>query len=184
MKIYTRTGDDGTTGLFGGGRVPKDHPRVLAYGAVDELSAHLGFVRAQGIPADLDTLLAQAQADLFALGADLATPAGVKAEAKVRRLANEDAQWLEEAIDRLEGDLQPLQSFILPGGSGAAAAAHIARAVCRRAERLVVTLAREAPIGPGVLIYLNRLADFLFVFARALNRRAQVAEEPWNPRSA
>jgi cob(I)alamin adenosyltransferase len=182
MKIYTKTGDAGDTGLFGGPRVSKDDARVEAYGAVDELNAALGVARARGGDADLDALLAQAQDHLFALGAELATPPGAKARAAVPAI---DAAWaaaLEQAIDRLEGELEPLRSFILPAGAPLAAELHLARAVCRRAERRVVALHRHERVAAEVLVYLNRLSDFLFVAARAANRRAGVPEAPWNPR--
>ena len=182
MKIYTKTGDDGTTGLFGGGRVAKDHLRVEAYGSVDEVNSHLGSVRAQGIDPALDAALARVQSDLFALGADLATPPGGPASSKVRRLQTDDAAWLERAIDELDRELPELTSFILPAGSPSAAAVHVARAVCRRAERAVVTLARNEPgVGEGAVVYLNRLSDFLFTLARVLDRRAGISEEPWHP---
>ena len=196
MKIYTRTGDDGTTGLFGGGRVGKDSPRVAAYGAVDELNAAVGVARATGAnrggstearggrpgsaDADLDADLQRVQNDLFDLGADLATPHGAKAESKVRRIQTGDAAWLEAAIDRLEAELPPLQEFILPGGSPMGAALHQARAVCRRAERDIVALAESEDVGAGVVTYINRLSDFLFVAARAANTRAGHDEPRWS----
>jgi cob(I)alamin adenosyltransferase len=179
MKIYTKTGDDGTTGLFGGGRVPKDHPRVAAYGAVDELNCHIGWVRSMRVPADVDEALGRIQDELFTLGADLATPADAKAASKVRRVVSEDADWLEQSIDRFDAEIPPLRTFVLPGGAPAAAAVHLARAVCRRAERASVTLAREEPVGPATVIYLNRLSDFLFTLGRVLNHRASVPETPW-----
>ena len=140
MKIYTKTGDDGTTGLFGGGRIPKNHPRTAAYGTVDELNAWLGVVRAGGLATETDATLERIQSELFALGADLATPDGVKAAFRVRRTLSSDAEWMEEAIDRMTESIPPLETFILPGGTLAAAQIHVARAVCRRAEREVVTL--------------------------------------------
>lgn len=179
MKIYTKTGDDGTTGLFGGGRVPKNHLRVEAYGTVDELNCHVGLVRCANRDRELDAILDRLQSDLFALGADLATPAGAKAASRIRRLSPEDATWLEGMIDRFDQEIPPLQSFILPGGSGAAAAAHLARAVCRRAERAVVTLSESEPVGQAPTIFLNRLSDFLFTLGRVLNHRDGIAEEPW-----
>lgn len=179
MKIYTKTGDDGTTGLFGGGRVPKDHPRVAAYGAVDELNCQLGWIRSMKIPQDADEALGRIQDELFTLGADLATPVDAKASAKVRRVAPEDARWLEQAIDRWDAEIPPLRTFVLPGGDGAAAAVHLARALCRRAEREAVALAAREPIGSPILVYLNRLSDFLFTLGRVLNHRAAVVEQPW-----
>ncbi len=198
MKIYTRTGDDGTTGLFGGGRVGKDSPRVAAYGGVDETNAAVGAARACGAnrggstesrggrpgsaDADLDADLQRVQNDLFDLGADLATPHGAKAESSIRRIQPADAEWLEQAIDRMEQELPPLQEFVLPGGSPMSAALHQARAVCRRAERDVVALAESESVGAGVIAYINRLSDFLFVAARAANQRAGSPETRWTPR--
>ena len=179
MKIYTKTGDDGTTGLFGRGRLPKDHPRVAAYGAVDELNCHLGWIRSMKLPEDADEALGRIQDELFTLGADLATPADAKASAKVRRVAAEDARWLEQAIDRWDTEIPPLSSFVIPGGNGAAAAVHLARAVCRRAERDTVALAGREPVGAPVLVYLNRLSDLLFTLGRVLNHRAAVVEQAW-----
>lgn len=180
MKIYTKTGDDGETGLYGGPRVGKDHPRVEAYGSVDELNAVLGVVRTHGPPADIDALLATIQNELFDLGAELATPDA--ATRKGPRVGPPQIAALEQAIDRYEEQLEPLRQFILPGGVAAAAALHLARTVCRRAERLVVTLARGESISPDVVIYLNRLSDLLFVLARATNRREGVVDVPWEQR--
>jgi len=181
MKIYTKTGDDGTTGLFGGERTTKDAPRVAAYGTVDELNAQIGAVRALGLADDFDRSLARVQNELFVLGADLATPPGVKASDHVRRVAPSDAVWLEQEIDVLTDEVPALTSFILPGGAPAAASVHVARAVCRRAERAVVALSRAAAVGQGPIIYLNRLADYLFTLARAINHRAGNPEQPWKP---
>jgi cob(I)alamin adenosyltransferase len=179
MKIYTKSGDDGTTGLFGGGRVRKDHLRVEAYGNVDEVSCLIGVVRAESRDAQIDAWLSRLQNELLLLGADLATPEGVKAASRVRRISPEDAAWMESAIDGMDKELTPLQTFILPAGTSAAAAAHLARAVCRRAERSAVALAADETIGAGIGVYLNRLSDFLFVLARLLNSRAGAPEEPW-----
>ena len=182
MRIYTRTGDDGETGLFGGGRVGKDDPRVEAYGAVDEVNACLGIARAAGLPDDLERIAARLQEELFVLGADLATPPDTKARAaKVVRLPEGAAAALEPEIDRCEEGLPPLTTFILPGGSPAGAALHLARTVCRRAERRLVTLARAETVSPAAVPYLNRLSDLLFVMARAANARAGKAEQPWLP---
>lgn len=179
MKIYTRTGDDGTTSLFSGGRVPKYHLRVESYGTVDELNSVLGMVRAHEPSTQTDTLLAQIQHQLFNLGADLATPL----DAPTRHVVRMDAEtitWLEEAIDQLTAELPPLTYFILPGGSLAAAQIHVARTVCRRAERLVTELSQHEPIGEHVLPYLNRLSDFLFTLARCENLQAGLSEERWS----
>lgn len=183
MRIYTGGGDRGETGLFGGGRVKKDDLRVEAYGAVDELNASLGLARTSGLPGDLDALLARIQDELFALGADLATPpdANVRAD-RVVRLKADAAKALEPEIDRLEATLPPLRTFILPGGSPGGAALHLARTVCRRAERRVVTLSQKGGVSAETIVYLNRLSDLLFVMARSANVRAGVAEAPWNPR--
>lgn len=182
MRIYTRTGDAGETGLFGGGRVPKDHSRVEAYGAVDELNAALGVARSLGLPSDLDLLAGRIQEDLLVLGADLATPAdtGVRQD-RVRRISEGAPGELEREIDRCEAELPPLQTFILPGGCPAGAALHLARTICRRAERRGVGLVRAGDSAPAPLIYLNRLSDLLFVMARLANSRANRPEKPWRP---
>ena len=179
MKIYTKTGDGGETGLFGGPRVSKDAPRIEAYGTVDELNSVLGVVRVQLSGGEVDALLAQIQNDLFALGAQLATP-----DPAAHQTALVDSRHiaaLESAIDRFEEGLEPLKQFVLPGGTPAAATLHLARTVCRRAERRVVTLARQSsqPIAGEMLVYLNRLSDLLFVLARAVNRQAGQADVPW-----
>jgi cob(I)alamin adenosyltransferase len=181
-KIYTRTGDDGETGLIGGGRVRKDEPRVEAMGAVDELNAAVGMVRAElaragTAPPDLDPLLARLQHQLFDLGAELATPA--TAAVGGGRIAAEHVTDVEAAIDWFESGLEPLRAFILPGGAPAAAALHVARGVCRRAERRVVELAADVPLRGEVLRYLNRLSDLLFVLARAVNRANRVEDVLW-----
>jgi cob(I)alamin adenosyltransferase len=180
MKIYTKTGDDGTTGLLGAGRVPKDDPRIESYGTVDELNAVLGLARATGgLDTDTDSLVARVQNDLFAVGAALADP---DPNGKFHNAVAEGyADRLEAEIDRLEAELPPLTQFILPGGTAAAAQLHLARTICRRSERLVVHLGNQ----PGVdvphhlICYLNRLSDFLFVLARVANHRAGVADTPW-----
>lgn len=186
MKIYTRTGDTGDTSLFGGQRVHKDSVRVTAYGTVDELNSALGLVIA-GLPAELDdwrdTLLA-VQADCFTLGATLATPKPADAKpAHIPTLPESRVTDLERAIDRLDEELPALKAFVLPGGSPSAAALHLARSVCRRAERCVVALAGGEPVEPIVLKYLNRLSDFLFTLARAANARRGVADVEWHPSS-
>lgn len=183
MKIYTRTGDKGTTGLFGGNRVNKDHPRIIATGNVDETNAFLGMARAllKEQPGEeiLDPLLDRIQAELFTLGADLATP--LESRASTPRMRAEHAASLEEAIDTYEQNLVPLKNFILQGGTQAAAMLHLTRAACRRAERTIVTAAREEPLTPHILVYLNRLSDLLFVLARWVNAKAHVDDVPWNP---
>ncbi len=181
MKIYTKTGDEGDTGLFGGGRVGKDDPRVEAYGAVDELNAMLGLARSIEMMPRVDEVLVPVQRDLFAIGALLATPDLVKMREQLAK-ARVDATRIEElerAIDAGESELEPLMAFILPGGTPKAAALHAARTVCRRAERRVVTLRRDVEIPQLVVVYLNRLSDLLFVLARVANRRAGAGEVTW-----
>jgi cob(I)alamin adenosyltransferase len=179
-KIYTRTGDRGRTGLLDSARVPKDHPRVAAYGDVDELAAVLGVVRAEGPGGELGALLGQVQRDLFALGAQLADPkARIGARKAKAALSPALVERLERAIDARDESLPPLTSFILPGGSRAGALLHLARTVCRRAERAAVGLARRHDVDPLVLVYLNRLSDLLFVLARDANRIAGMAEDLW-----
>jgi cob(I)alamin adenosyltransferase len=178
MKIYTKTGDKGDTSLFGGQRVPKDALRIEAYGTVDELNSLLGVVRAENKDAQIDKVLAQVQNHLFNLGSDLATPRSLQVK-RVRRVESKDAHALEKVIDSLEEHLKPLKRFILPGGSPLAARLHFARTVCRRAERAVVRLSRNEDIGEGIIIYLNRLSDLLFVFARYANHLADVPEITW-----
>ncbi len=169
-RIYTKAGDQGKTGLGDGTRVAKDHPRVAAYGAVDELNAALGVLLAEQ-PSFADAeLIRSVQNDLFDVGADLCVPPTSEESAGQRlRVKTEQAARLEAAIDRLNEPLTPLNSFVLPGGTSAAAWCHLARTVCRRAERDVVTLAHEEPVNPQVIVYLNRLSDLLFVLARACN---------------
>ncbi|MBL8998050.1 MAG: cob(I)yrinic acid a,c-diamide adenosyltransferase [Gemmatimonadales bacterium] len=181
MKIYTKTGDDGDTGLFGGGRVPKDHARVAAYGDVDELNAVLGMARSVDVMPRIDEVLAPIQRDLFALGALLATPDHEKMKEQLAKARISDARigQLEQAIDDGEAELEPLKAFIMPGGTPKAAALHVARTVCRRAERAIIRLQREAEIPQIVVIYLNRLSDLLFVLARVANRRAGAGEVTW-----
>jgi cob(I)alamin adenosyltransferase len=178
MKIYTRTGDTGETSLFDGTRVTKADSRVDAYGEVDELNAWLGLARASGVGADLDAPLVRLQQDLFALGAQLADPADKIADRVTKAsLGDADIARLEAFIDRLETELPPLRRFILAGGTPAGAALHVARTVCRRAERRIVAL---APPPDAVLVrYVNRLSDLLFVLARVVNHRAGVAETEW-----
>ncbi|MGQ9876618.1 MAG: cob(I)yrinic acid a,c-diamide adenosyltransferase [Chloroflexus sp.] len=176
MKIYTRTGDAGETGLFGGQRVRKDDLRVQAYGTVDECNAALGVARAAGPDPALDAVLAVVQNQLFVVGADLASPGE---SPYIPRVSTELTSFLEEQIDAMEAELSPLKQFILPGGHPVAAHLHLARTICRRAERVVVTLATEEEVRPEILTYLNRLSDFLFVAARIANARAGMSDVPW-----
>ncbi|MBT8401605.1 MAG: cob(I)yrinic acid a,c-diamide adenosyltransferase [Rhodothermia bacterium] len=178
MKIYTRTGDSGTTGLFGAGRVSKNHPRIEAYGTVDELNATIGIARAAiSDNQHMNGLLTSIQEELFRIGSDLATPE--ESDASVPRVTRREIDDLEMAIDRVESELQPLKAFILPAGTALASALHLSRTVCRRAERRVVELAESASINENVAIYLNRLADLLFVLARAANARSGSSDEKW-----
>lgn len=181
LKIYTKTGDTGDTGLFGGGRVAKDHPRVEAYGDVDELNAVIGMARSIEVMPRIDEVLAPVQRDLFALGALLATPDPEKMKEQLTKARISDARvkQLEQAIDDGEAELERLTAFILPGGSAKASALHVARTVCRRAERAVITLGRDSELPPIVVVYLNRLSDLLFVLARVANKRVGAGEVTW-----
>lgn len=182
MKIYTRSGDGGTTGLFGGRRVSKAHARVRAYGSVDELNAALGVAAAAVDDADLRRDIARVQSRLFDLGADLATPPDADASKHIVRTRSEWVASIEAEIDAMEAQLEPLRTFILPAGCAGSAALHFARTVCRRAERRVI-LAREEgeEISDEALRFLNRLSDWLFVAARTANARAGVADVAWSP---
>lgn len=177
MKIYTKKGDSGETSLFGGKRISKSSVRIETYGTVDELNSHLGFARTLSPTPSEDVLLRRIQEILFILGADLATPKG----GNTKRIAEEHVLELENSIDRMEQDLPALKNFILPGGSPLGAQLHIARTVCRRAERLVTALSTSEDLGPYPLKFLNRLSDFLFVMARHVNHSAGATETPWIP---
>ena len=181
MKIYTRTGDTGSTGLFGGGRVPKDDIRVEAYGDVDELNAVIGVARSVETMPRVDEVLVPIQRDLFAIGALLATPNREKMALHLQKARIDETriEELERAIDDGEAELEPLTAFIIPGGTPKAAALHVARTVCRRAERHVVRLQHEVELPPVTVIYLNRLSDLLFVLARRENHRAGRPEDIW-----
>lgn len=182
-KVYTKTGDAGTTGLGGGQRVAKDSARITAYGTVDELNSWLGVVLTQPLVEPLPAMLGQIQNDLFHLGSDLCILEEDKARFAVPRIEDRHVAALEGWIDQLNEALPALQNFILPGGSPGAAQLHVARCVCRRAERLAVTLGRAEPIGPLVVVYLNRLSDLLFVMARHENAVRGVAEPLWDSRA-
>jgi cob(I)alamin adenosyltransferase len=180
MKIYTKTGDGGETGLFGGGRVKKSDLRVEAYGDVDEVNAHLGWALTLLANHPLGREIEEIQADLFTLGADLATvPAAAAMSTRAMRLAPQRAARLEELIDRWESETTPLKHFILPGGSPGGAALQVCRAVCRRAERSVVRLSLAESVNPDAVVYLNRLSDLLFVLSRWVNAREGVPETIW-----
>lgn len=179
MKIYTKTGDLGETSLFGGARVPKCSARVDAYGEVDELNSVLGLVLSEPFDEAISALLTSVQSRLFDLGAELSSAPDNKVSLGIPLVGEREASVLEEAIDRAEAELTPLKTFVLPGGSRAAAYLHLARTVCRRAERRVVALAQVEPVRAEVVRYLNRLSDALFVFARLANHRAGIADVPW-----
>ena len=179
MKIYTKAGDHGETGLIGGARVPKDHLRVAAYGDVDEVNATIGVALAEAA-APLRELLLEVQRDLFALGAQLADPTATIGEKKAKAVVDAASVLrLEAAIDQREAELPALGAFILPGGSPIGAQLHLARTVCRRAERSAITLSRSEAVDPIAIVYLNRLSDLLFVLARHTNRAAGLPEEQW-----
>ena len=175
MKIYTRTGDRGETSLFGGARVAKNDARIDAYGTVDELSSFVGVARTAPLPEGMTTILEQVQRDLFEVGAHLASPGTSRFEG----VDPARIEQLERAIDAMEHELAPLTNFILPGGSPAAAHLHVARTVCRRAERCVVGLGDDSSATRSTIAYLNRLSDYLFVAARFANQHAGVADVPW-----
>jgi cob(I)alamin adenosyltransferase len=181
MKIYTRTGDQGETGLLGGGRVPKDHPRILAVGAIDELNAALGVVRCHTSSdepfSEMDRTLADIQHQLFACGSELGSPDANQRSARL--ITDATIAELEQSIDRFEATLPPLHEFILPGGCPASAALHVARGICRRAERTLVTASRTETLRVELIQYLNRLGDLLFVVARAANQVAGSQDIPW-----
>jgi cob(I)alamin adenosyltransferase len=181
MKIYTKTGDRGETGLFSGGRVPKDHPRVAAYGDVDELNSTIGVVRATAPTEWFDELLAGIQRDLFSIGGHLATPDPARVTAALAKAELSDARVhaFEAEIDAADRELAPLRAFVLPAGAPKATALHLARTVCRRAERNVVHLSHEAPVPELFLVYLNRLSDLLFTLARLANHRAGLGDVTW-----
>lgn len=180
VKIYTRKGDDGSTGLLDGSRVPKDDDRVDAYGEVDELNAAIGAARAFLEDREVDALLLGIQSDLFAIGAQLADPRYGERKAKEKtKLSEEKIVAFEKTMDRYESELPPLKGFILPCGTKGAALLHVARTVCRRAERKVVALARKTKVDPYVVRYLNRLSDLLFVLARVENLRGGEQQIPW-----
>ena len=181
MRSYTKTGDRGETGLFGGGRVPKDHPRVAAYGDVDELNSALGVVRATAPVDFFDGLLESVQRDLFALGGQLATPDPERVSSALEKAALSDARVaeFERAIDAADQELPPLRAFVLPAGTPKAAAFHLARTICRRAERSVVHLKHQAEVPEHFVIYLNRLSDLLFTLARLSNHRNGAGDVTW-----
>ncbi|MEM8934013.1 MAG: cob(I)yrinic acid a,c-diamide adenosyltransferase [Acidobacteriota bacterium] len=182
-KVYTRTGDGGTTGLGDGQRVPKESLRIAAYGTVDELNSHLGVARASGLVDELAEALGRIQNELFNLGSDLCVPEASKETMPVARIEARHVVALEKLMDTLSESLEPLQNFILPGGHPAAGHLHVGRTVCRRAEREVIQLSREETIGEHVVMYLNRLSDALFVMARYQNQQTGHDDPLWDSRA-
>ena len=180
MKIYTKKGDEGNTSLYGGSRVPKSSKRIEAYGTVDELNSVAGLAASYDLSDQGSRHLKKVQEQLFILGADLATPPSSKT--RINRIDDEAVEFLEEAIDSMDESLKPLKNFILPGGSQPGATLHLARTVCRRAERAAVACSETEEISAVAIKYLNRLSDFLFVLARYENKQAGVREESWNPK--
>jgi cob(I)alamin adenosyltransferase len=182
-KVRTRTGDDGTTALGSGARVSKAAPRIEAYGTVDELNAQLGVVLAAGVVGELTGPLKQIQNDLFHLGAELCIPDADRARHPGPRIEPRHIEALDRLLDRFNAQLAPLKNFVLPGGTLSAAQLHVARTVCRRAERAVIALAAKEPVGPQVVMYLNRLSDVLFILSRYQNKAAAVDESTWDSRA-
>jgi cob(I)alamin adenosyltransferase len=182
-RVYTRTGDDGRTGLGGGQRVPKDSPRIEAYGTVDELNSSIGAAIAAGLVSELVEKLRGIQNELFHLGSDLSILEEDKARMPVPRIEERHVTELEKTMDALTEQLAPLENFVLPGGAAGAAALHVARTVCRRAERRVIALSRVEPVGPQTIVYLNRLSDALFVMARFENAKRGVPDVLWDSRA-
>lgn len=180
MKIYTKTGDQGSTGLFGGGRVSKADLRIDAYGTVDELNAFMALVRDQEVNKKRAHFIIQIQEQLFTIGSMLATVPG-NTKVRIPVLEERDTEALEHAIDEMDAHLPPLRNFILPGGHVAISHCHVARTVCRRAERKIVTLHQAEPVHPLIIKYMNRLSDYLFILARAMAAELGVVETPWKP---
>lgn len=178
MKIYTKTGDKGETALFGGKRISKDDMRIESYGSVDELNSVLGIVRSLKPHSEIDEIVEQIQNQLFVLGADLATPRE-NTNSIIPRISQQDIEILETTIDRIDKNLKPLKVFILPGGNSTASYLHLARTVCRRAERNAVTLSHTEDLGENIVVYLNRLSDVLFVLARFANALSETEEIEW-----
>lgn len=181
MKIYTKTGDKGTTALFTGKRVPKHHIRIESYGTLDELNSWLGLIRDQAIAPHYQEILAQIQDKLFTLGAILATEPSKDNRLKIPRINVEDSALLEQEMDKMSDVLPPMTHFILPGGHTTVSYCHVARTVCRRAERMIALLHEEAPLPDTVLAYVNRLSDYLFVLARKLSKDLNAKEVKWIP---
>lgn len=181
MKIYTKTGDQGTTALFGGKRVSKAHLRIDTYGTVDELNSYIGLVRDQDVNKKRKEVLVEIQDRLFTIGSILATEPG-NTKVKVPHLTEADIEFLEKEIDAMDLQLQPMRFFVLPGGHQSVSFCHLARTVCRRTERLTIELNTIETVDPLVIKYLNRLSDYLFVLSRTMTKELQVEETPWKPR--
>ncbi|MBS1506463.1 MAG: cob(I)yrinic acid a,c-diamide adenosyltransferase [Bacteroidetes bacterium] len=181
MKIYTKTGDEGTTALFGGQRLPKSDMRIDAYGTIDELNAFVGLLRDQSVNANRKEILIEIQDRLFTIGSMLATEPG-NTKVKIPVLNEQDIALLENEIDAMDAQLPPMKFFVLPGGHESVSVGHVARTVCRRAERLVIALHENSTVEPVVIKYLNRLSDYLFVLCRMMSQELRVEETPWRPR--
>ena len=186
MKLYTKSGDDGTTGLFSGSRVSKDHPRIESYGTIDEFNATLGLCASacqhdNRLHRRLVDIFAVLQSRMFDIGADLATPEGAKNESKIQRIASQDIEEVEKWIDEIDGANTPLAAFVMPGGTELAARLHLARTICRRAEREMIHLSHSEPVGTPLIVYVNRVSDFLFAAARLVNKDAGIGDVLWMP---
>jgi cob(I)alamin adenosyltransferase len=181
MKIYTKTGDQGSTSLLGGSRVPKHHLRIESYGTLDELNSYIGLLRDQQPSAEITSQLLEIQDRLFTLGSTLASEPG-KSKVKIPLIVAEDVTYLEDSIDHMNETLPEMRNFVLPGGHPAVSVCHVARCVCRRAERIIVHLSEESEVAPIVLEYMNRLSDYLFVLSRKLTSDLGAIETPWKPR--
>lgn len=181
MKVYTKTGDKGLTSLFGGSRVPKDDARINTYGTIDELNSYIGLLRDQQVNKQHHETLVEIQDRLFTIGSILATEPG-NDKVKVPELSESDVTLLEKEMDKMDEELEPMRAFVLPGGDQAVSFCHIARCVCRRSERLTIALNREEPVPELVIVYLNRLSDYLFVLSRWMSKKLNANEVLWKPR--
>ena len=186
MKLYTKSGDDGTTGLFSGARVSKDHPRIESYGTIDEFNATLGMCSAtckadNALHRRLLDIFGRLQSRMFDIGADLATPEGANNESKIQRIGEEHVQEVEKWIDEIDSANTPLTAFVMPGGTELASRLHLARTICRRAERQMIHLSHTEPVGSSLIMYVNRVSDFLFAAARLVNKNSDVEDVLWIP---
>lgn len=181
MKIYTKTGDDGNTSLFGGERVKKNNLRIDSYGTIDELNAAIGITLTENLDSEIKIVLTEIQNKLFQIGSELASPKNVKSSA-IKKIANEEIFFLENSIDKFDEKLPPIKNFILPGGSKGSAHLHFARTICRRAERIIVELKEKENVSDNLLVYVNRLSDLLFTLARYENHVRQTPEIEWKTR--